>query len=80
MFRRVLIFGSVALAAVVIAISVKVTAGPSTEKGKKRPVSEENGFIKLSRSPDVSDFPKVTSPRTFSFPADYGPHPEYRIE
>ena len=80
MFRRVLIFGSVALAAVVIAISVKVTAGPSTEKGKKIPVSEENGFIKLSRSPDVSDFPKVTSPRTFSFPADYGPHPEYRIE
>ena len=80
MFRRVLIFSSIALAAVVIAISVKVTAGPSTKKEKKIPVSGRNAFIKLLQNPDVSDFPKVTSPRTFSFPADYGPHPEYRIE
>jgi len=29
---------------------------------------------------NADHFPKVTEPRTFTFPADHGPHPEYRNE
>ena len=29
---------------------------------------------------DESGFPRVTEPRRFEFPADHGPHPEYRNE
>ena len=29
---------------------------------------------------DADDFPKVTTPRAFDFPADHGPHPEFRNE
>ena len=38
----------------------------------------EQGFAGLGR--DASGFAAVTPGRTFAFPADHGPHPDYRIE
>ncbi len=34
----------------------------------------------LLGSDPVENFPRVTEPRSFSFPADHGPHPDYRNE
>jgi predicted secreted hydrolase len=79
MSRRILTLGSVFLAAVVIAILVSVTAQDTPENEKSTP-EKGNIFIKLLRDADISGFPKVLSPRAFSFPADHGPHPEHRLE
>ena len=79
MSRRILTLGSVFLAAVVIAILVSVTAQDTPENEKSTP-GKGNIFIKLLRDADISGFPKVLSPRAFSFPADHGPHPEHRLE
>ena len=37
-------------------------------------------FIALLRGEETLGFARAFEPRPFSFPADWGPHPEYRIE
>ena len=41
---------------------------------------ESSRLSELLGSDAAADFPKATEPRTFSFPRDHGPHPEYRNE
>ena len=40
----------------------------------------ESTLAELLGSSDTAEFPRAIEPRTFEFPADHGPHPEYRNE
>ncbi len=73
--RHILILGFSCLAVVLLFGIYEVV----TEK-KMTPVNSGNNFITLLQSHDISGFPQAFAPRSFSFPADHGPHPEYRIE
>lgn len=83
MSRPVWISGLVCLAAVVIIVSVSVLVKDTQKKDGKEAVKVNLGdiFIELLRRPDDSlGFPTGAAPYAFSFPADYGPHPESRLE
>ena len=43
-------------------------------------LASNEAFARLLRGGDTEGYSKVDSPRFFSFPADHGPHPEYRLE
>jgi predicted secreted hydrolase len=71
--RLVLRLAPVALIALVACADRQPEAPRSTERGVASA---------LSAGPADSDdgFARAIAPRTFSFPADHGPHPEYRTE
>lgn len=78
MFRKIFIITGILMMAMGIGIAVRITAQDATEAEKKAKL--DNPFIPLLRGADVSGYPRVTAPRPFSFPADHGPHPNFRLE
>ena len=53
--------------------------------GRARPAEETLPAARMSiaaalRAPDARGFARALAPRPFAFPADHGPHPDYRTE
>lgn len=69
-------FGGFLLAVVVLAAGACADR-PAPSRSEARKVASA-----LSAAPGQSDlgFARAVAPRAFSFPADHGPHPEYRTE
>ena len=59
-------------------ISRRAFAGAALVMGLRRKQALAQGFAGLGRS--LEGFSAVTPGKAFSFPADHGPHPDYRIE
>ena len=56
---------------------IAVLFGPwATAADRETPPSQLAGLL----GSDATGFPKAMAPRTFRFPEDHGPHPEYRNE
>ena len=56
---------------------ISLNLAPAQEPGDS---SAPEGLTDLLRSDDGAAFQKAVEPRRFVFPADHGPHPEYRNE
>ena len=61
------------------AIAIAIAACHNGQPTSDRDLPDDSQLAALLGSGD-SGFPLVLEPREFSFPADYGPHPEYRNE
>src|SRR5918994_4968507 len=61
-----------------IKISRRAFAGGLALLGLARGAARAQGFAGLGES--AEGFAAVVPGRTFAFPADHGPHPEFRIE
>ncbi len=60
-----------------------LTVNDSPRPGASSPPQFDGGGSRLSQllsGDDLSGYATVTEPRIFSFPADHGPHPEFRNE
>jgi predicted secreted hydrolase len=69
------------LGAVVLAAAVLLLArSGSLTVGGRRPVQATVSVTEALGGGDLSGFARARGPRPFSFPADHGPHPEFRTE
>lgn len=68
------------LITVVIATLMYSVSSQPTAHSPARSGSDSSRLSQLLSDDDVSGYAAVTQPRTFSFPADHGPHPEFRNE
>lgn len=57
-----------------------VAAGVWLLQGEDHAPSETPLSVAAALSSDTSGYARATAPRTFQFPADHGPHPEFRTE
>ena len=72
-----LLAGAGALAALLAIAAWRLGRAPSAEEGL--PAARLSVAAAL-RAPDERGFARALAPRPFLFPADHGPHPEYRTE
>jgi predicted secreted hydrolase len=72
-----LLAGAGALAALLATAAWRLGRAPSAEEGL--PAARLSVAAAL-RAPDERGFARALAPRPFLFPADHGPHPDYRTE
>jgi predicted secreted hydrolase len=83
--REFFLLGSILLAGtLIIAWMWRERQAPQTATAVLSSPDQTNGapltVARAIQDPGSEGFKQVTQPRTFSFPADHGPHPEYRTE
>lgn len=66
---------AVGLLIVVAAAAMAVIA--QTRRNAPQPQARVQGVVEAA---DIGGFARATGPRPFSFPADFGPHPDYQTE
>ena len=63
-----------------ILILIVVTAAALLSRPRRGPNLAATGVIGGASAEDTSGFARATGPQPLSFPADYGPHPDYQTE
>jgi predicted secreted hydrolase len=64
------------------ALAVATIAGMVLRGGERRPAGRVQGALAVTTAlgGDAAGFARAERPREFAFPADHGPHPDYRTE
>lgn len=80
MSKRTRAAAGVAVAVITVGTILTFLPWPGRDGGADRGVQASLAVSEALGSGDLAGFARAVTPRPFSFPADHGPHPEFRTE